>query len=647
MKNFIVLLIFSYGLSLYSNSELFPFGMNNTVYSEFNESEYAKNCTLYVRTIDSAASIGIKWWRGMNKFTWLSVEPAKGTYDWSNEDSLVKWTGERGIHIIPVIGYMYPKWAHQPGIPEEYWEEYPFYSVYWDEYKNFIEAMAERYDGDGTADMPGLKIPIKYWECMNEPYDKANFLGDLGQYAEIFDSTRKALKKADPEAKLGGPCLIATRNNYSIWESYDAINDTIKKDSMITTEMLSNIIDSIGSENIDFITHHIYEDPGIFMERLRNVRNTVETSIGNSIPIWITECGYLWYQWWHHPYKSGNPADSNVFDNKWSFYYDYYPKGDTILIGDTAQIYWVDTVSYHNDSTQAFKYSVLLDSIDALLNENPNYKFFFFDVNVLTQGVDGLTGERRYDTIYKTSCGGGVCSLWVHKFVVNDPLWDEHVSRCLSILRRNFNPLPAFYTIRDSILKPEDQTLPSTIVNTGQTKSYQAMNSITTGNFEIKNGGTVAMEAGQNIYLGAGFKLEEGGYFYGSTNPRYGGGDMGMSLMKSISIPNAIKTSAESTSREDSIPKVFSCSQNSPNPFNINTTIRYGLPKSSKVSLCIYNLVGQKVKTLVDAQQSAGYKSVSWDGRTSDGKNVPQGIYFYKFQAGDDFRKTYKMIVVR
>jgi hypothetical protein len=93
-------------------------------------------------------------------------------------------------------------------------------------------------------------------------------------------------------------------------------------------------------------------------------------------------------------------------------------------------------------------------------------------------------------------------------------------------------------------------------------------------------------------------------------------------------------------------PKVFSCAQNYPNPFNINTTIRYGLPKSSKVCLEVYNLAGQKIQTLVDAEQSAGYKTASWDGRTSSGKEVPQGIYFYVFKAGD-FAKNYKMIVIR
>lgn len=111
------------------------------------------------------------------------------------------------------------------------------------------------------------------------------------------------------------------------------------------------------------------------------------------------------------------------------------------------------------------------------------------------------------------------------------------------------------------------------------------------------------------------------------------------------------KTSEDNPSEENKIkeliPTVFSCAQNSPNPFNINTMIRYGLPKDSDVSLVVFNILGQEVRTLVDTRQSAGFKSSSWDGRTSSGKEVPQGIYFYKFHAGDDFGKTYKMIVVK
>jgi hypothetical protein len=204
---------------------------------------------------------------------------------------------------------------------------------------------------------------------------------------------------------------------------------------------------------------------------------------------------------------------------------------------------------------------------------------------------------------------------------------------------------------------PMDLVLQNITVEIDTTKFYQAYNSITAAGdstyFLIKGngstGGNVTMQTGNYISLLAGFYAQTGCSFSAYIeNPVLSDEEItGPLALNYEPDSNSVETKIEDKKEKEPIPKVFSCSQNSPNPFNINTTIRYGLPKSSKVSLCIYNLVGQKVQTLVDANESAGYKSVSWDGRTSSGKDAPQGIYFYKFQAGNDFEKTYKMIVVK
>jgi hypothetical protein len=94
------------------------------------------------------------------------------------------------------------------------------------------------------------------------------------------------------------------------------------------------------------------------------------------------------------------------------------------------------------------------------------------------------------------------------------------------------------------------------------------------------------------------------------------------------------------------IPKSFELFQNYPNPFNPQTQIRYDLPVSGNVRLTIYNVLGQKVKVLVDEIQDAGYKSVIWDGKDIDGRDVASGIYFYKIEA-QSFEKTKKMILLK
>ncbi|MCG8604645.1 T9SS type A sorting domain-containing protein, partial [bacterium] len=74
---------------------------------------------------------------------------------------------------------------------------------------------------------------------------------------------------------------------------------------------------------------------------------------------------------------------------------------------------------------------------------------------------------------------------------------------------------------------------------------------------------------------------------------------------------------------------------NYPNPFNIETTIEYALPKDAKVQLRVFNLRGQLVRVLVDGFQKAGMKRVKWDGRNQDKKVVGTGVYFVRFKVGE------------
>jgi hypothetical protein len=90
----------------------------------------------------------------------------------------------------------------------------------------------------------------------------------------------------------------------------------------------------------------------------------------------------------------------------------------------------------------------------------------------------------------------------------------------------------------------------------------------------------------------------------------------------------------------------FQLYQNYPNPFNPSTTIRYTLPKSEFVTLKVYDILGRKVATLVNERQTAGEKSLLWNGRDRLGKELSSGIYIYQIQASD-FIKSRKMVLLR
>ncbi len=86
--------------------------------------------------------------------------------------------------------------------------------------------------------------------------------------------------------------------------------------------------------------------------------------------------------------------------------------------------------------------------------------------------------------------------------------------------------------------------------------------------------------------------------------------------------------------------------QNWPNPFNSNTCINYDLPRNSKVTLEVFNILGQSVRNLVTARQSAGSYAVNWDGHLADGRTAPSGIYFCRLRA-DSVSLVTRMVIIR
>jgi hypothetical protein len=82
-------------------------------------------------------------------------------------------------------------------------------------------------------------------------------------------------------------------------------------------------------------------------------------------------------------------------------------------------------------------------------------------------------------------------------------------------------------------------------------------------------------------------------------------------------------------------------SQNFPNPFNPSTTIRYGLPNRSHVTLTVFNTLSQQVALLQNNEQEAGYHEVKFDA-----SGLSSGVYFYRLQVGD-FIQTRRLMVLK
>ena len=174
-------------------------------------------------------------------FLWDSIQKDENSdYSWKNIDEWVEDTQAENFALLATV-WPFADWDQQshkdssdcivPDTDQFLIKKYdlgkkdnnsnylPYYRCNpydWDAYTEWITAMVERYDGDGIADMPGLEIPIKYWEVLNEPdinwiamehEEEWNdtldfFMGTPKDYAELLITTYKTIKKADPEAQV-------------------------------------------------------------------------------------------------------------------------------------------------------------------------------------------------------------------------------------------------------------------------------------------------------------------------------------------------------------------------------------------------------------------------------------------------------------
>lgn len=107
--------------------------------------------------------------------------------------------------------------------------------------------------------------------------------------------------------------------------------------------------------------------------------------------------------------------------------------------------------------------------------------------------------------------------------------------------------------------------------------------------------------------------------------------------------PDVLSTSVE---KGNVIPAEFKLNQNFPNPFNPTTTIKYSIGKASEVKMTVFDILGKKVKTLVNETQAPGTYQVTWDGTNALDQKVGTGIYFYKLETKDNSQIN-KMLLIK
>ena len=114
-------------------------------------------------------------------------------------------------------------------------------------------------------------------------------------------------------------------------------------------------------------------------------------------------------------------------------------------------------------------------------------------------------------------------------------------------------------------------------------------------------------------------------------------------------------TSADRTPNlEKEIPSGFSLSQNYPNPFDLSqnsrflveTIIEYSISVPGKVTIGIYNILGQRVRSFVKENIEAGFHTIQWDGKDDLGRGLAPGVYLYRIESGN-FAEARKLLLLR
>jgi len=224
-------------------------GFNAPFFPKYiNDVEYRKR---YKMELDSLKAGGIEWIRPNSAFNWDIANPEEGVFDTRVMDSIVKWTGERGLHIVPFIMYT-PEWAVDTvyeflGVKQK--KEYsgrllPAKMKYW---RDFWQFVVERYDGDGYKDFCELKIPVKYYEVWNEPRAKKYFLANFEDYCNLYIAAQKGALKADSECVVIGP-VIEGGNRSTGWAFYKSDKRKIRysfRKPFINTHKTANWIDYV------------------------------------------------------------------------------------------------------------------------------------------------------------------------------------------------------------------------------------------------------------------------------------------------------------------------------------------------------------------------------------------------------------------
>lgn len=299
-----------------------------------------------------------------------------------------------------------------------------------------------------------------------------------------------------------------------------------------------------------------------------------------------------------------------------------YPFDGTLIFGTDVTLSW-----YLNGSSAGIQgYEVVYSNSDvfapaATNTVGPNGQ------TSSSVSISGLTVGATYYWKVRSWYGGSTYSNYssTYSFVINSstnsPLQPKIGGPTNNIIVNSANPTLSWVITSQPV---NGLTYELEIADNAEMNDAVLVNEISTSFYESAE----SLEKDKNYFWRVRSKTEDGTYSYYSGIGKFKVGDNVTSVEELL------------------IPDKFTVEQNYPNPFNPTTIIKFGLPEQTAVSVKIYNMLGQEVKTLLNDVRNAGTYNLQWNGDDNFGNKVASGAYIYRIVAGKDVA-TKKMILIK
>ena len=611
---------------------------------------------------------------------WNTMQPSPNApINFVNSDSVVRLLGRHGfalaLNLSPNAEWAFPnKPDCQYGLLEtKDCAPEPAFEQHW---INFIKAFVERYDGDGVQDMPGLQQPVRHYIMTGEIKFGQEGTGDdrkgpfwydtIGNLLRFHRITYRAIHDADPS---GNSKLVSS--GAVLWDLYADFPDYPQFDP---ANLQSAIQRRLRGENFKGSTYTAGWD---------SLKKMLD-SFGNDAD--GIECDYIGW----HPHFSWRTIDQEFqfirthaankpiyVDDMWSNIFPVGYFGPPPLIPGDAQFNaprnifaspeWIKRIHGDFPNTVVTGGDPHRDLFDKLNAGNQTALNWYY-----------ANGARRLVKSFVSAFGEGAVAA--NFSGTNDLAKDSPLGALIGrgslvgwinitgTQPENYAEKPQYYTYKLLAEKLGDFTTANEIVvsNNPRTRVYkfdrprgpiyvlwsETGDAPPNLDYRIATGETVTFPVESDALLLTHIITD-----LANIQPR----------VENFAAPNRRVTiqlgyepiflegmTVDVTTPQNSLPASFALEQNVPNPFfavNPSTTIRFHLPTNAQVTLTIYNMLGQKVRTLVAGRFEAGYHQVLWNGRNNDGGQVASGVYFLQMRvatknAAAEFVQTRKLVLM-